>query len=399
MAFRNRAFNVFTLAAYFSVFIFCSAFLGMCEKKESSGVTAEPSPSPSPVVTYKHFVFVANTTENTISSFEENPDTGALISVGPAVNTDAGPTGLAVHPTGKFLYVVNGTAATTQVFSINKATGALTAVGSSVSSGARSITIDPTGKFAYVVQYGPSPASSIYMYSIDSSTGALTPASPATISVSAGGGYGLINLVVNPASTYAYLSNNHDNIIHVYSINSTTGVLTASSTLNPASDNPAGPDHVTGLTMNSSGTYIFGNNNQTPGGVDTYAINPSTGALTHSSFLAQSGSQGLGGAGAAAGALDPTGKCFFSAGGSVLSVYAFSVNPSTGALTLVNTYSGPSMMPAVDVDGKFVYVVGPNNNLSIYSLDAATCALTPASPATASTGAGPTAAAVAKIAQ
>lgn len=387
--------RTFTFASSLFAFVFCSAFLGMCES------TDETVPVGTSETTYKYYVFVTNSTDGTVSTFSEDASTGALTLAGSPATTGSSPTSVVAHPNGKFIYVLNSGAGTTQTYSVEPSTGALSAVGSAVASGARSITIDPSGKFAYVVEYGPTPASGVYMFTIDSTTGALTATAPASVSIGAVGGFGAINLAVNPASTYAYVSNNHDNKIHVYSINSSTGVLTSSTVLDPASQNSGGASHVVGLTINASGTFMLGTNNQTPGGVDTYSINSSTGAVTWSSFLADAGSSGLGAAIPGAGSLDPSGKCYYAGGGNVSGVYAFSVNASNGALTQVagSPYSGPSKQAIVDPQGKYVYVVGPGNAVSVYGIDSSDCSLTTASPATVSTGAGPVGIAAVKIAQ
>ena len=60
-------------------------------------------------------------------------------------------------------------------FALDATTGALTVVaGSPFAAGTEpsSVTVDPTGMFAYVVNSG---ADTVFVYSIDATTGALTP--------------------------------------------------------------------------------------------------------------------------------------------------------------------------------------------------------------------------------
>jgi 6-phosphogluconolactonase (cycloisomerase 2 family) len=391
---KMKSVRVFAMG---SVFFFCSGFLGMCEKQSDTPSTS--SNTTQNEVTYKYYVFVTNSTDGTVSTFLEDPTTGALTSVSVATaGTTPGP--IVVHPSGKYLYVINQGDGKIQTFYIDKTTGALTTIGVPLTSGTRSVTVDPSGKFAYTVQYGTSPVPAVYMYTIDGTTGILIPTTPTSVSISATGNFGPINIAVNPTSTYAYVSNNHDNVIDVFSINSTTGVLSSSSSLNPASNNNLGPKNVTGLTMDPSGKFVYGANNQTPAGMDTYSVNQSTGALSRSSFVGDSGTSGLGGVGPSAGVLDSTGTCLYVAGGNVSSVYAFSVNTNTGVLTHLSSspYSGPSKLPVVDPQDKFVYVIGPNNAISMYSKDS-TCALTALNSATVSTGAAPFGIAAVKIQQ
>ena len=62
---------------------------------------------------------------------------------------------MATDPLGRYLYVVNQGSDNVSVFSIVSGTGILTAVGSPVStgvgSGPRAVTVEPSGRFAYVV--------------------------------------------------------------------------------------------------------------------------------------------------------------------------------------------------------------------------------------------------------
>ena len=114
------------------------------------------------------FLFVALAgVNNTILPFSINQSTGAL-TAGTGVASGNGPAGVAVDPTGRFVIATNNQSQTIQPFAINQSTGALTAgtavatfSGVPVTGGAWSIpwhvAVDPTGRFAFVVnQDGPS---------------------------------------------------------------------------------------------------------------------------------------------------------------------------------------------------------------------------------------------------
>ena len=79
---------------------------------------------------------------------------------------------VAVHPSGKFVYVANRTGAfyLVSAYIVNAATGALTSVaGSPFAVDGVGITVDPSGRFAYVERPGV-----VSVYAIDAVTGALT---------------------------------------------------------------------------------------------------------------------------------------------------------------------------------------------------------------------------------
>ena len=125
-----------------------------------------------------------------VSAFTIDPISGALTYAGRSENGDIA-TSVAVDPSGRFVYEANplGCAmrgpngctqggdsqfpGTVSMYSINPATGALTTVDTPVTAGMypRSVTVDPSGKFAYTANWN---SNDISIFSIDRSTGALT---------------------------------------------------------------------------------------------------------------------------------------------------------------------------------------------------------------------------------
>ena len=83
--------------------------------------------------------------------------------------------GIKVDPSGKFAFVVNSGDKSVSAYAINATTGALTAVaGSPFATGKDplSVTVDPSGKFAYVANFL---GNNVSAYTIDATTGALSP--------------------------------------------------------------------------------------------------------------------------------------------------------------------------------------------------------------------------------
>jgi 6-phosphogluconolactonase (cycloisomerase 2 family) len=74
------------------------------------------------------------------------------------------------------------------------------------------------------------------MYAINASTGVLTALSTPTIST----GNRPIDLAINPAGTFAYVTNETSNTVSMYAINASTGVLTALSTPTITTTSPQG---------------------------------------------------------------------------------------------------------------------------------------------------------------
>jgi DNA-binding beta-propeller fold protein YncE len=137
------------------------------------------------------------------------------------------PRSVTIAPSGKFAYVVNSgfTAdGTISAYTINAATGALTSVGVPVAAqwGPQPLTVDPSGKFAYVsnvfddaIQPGKGSA-----YAIDATTGAL-----ARVGAAVPAGIYPQRVTVDPSGKFAYVANPYSNDVSGYTIDAATGAL------------------------------------------------------------------------------------------------------------------------------------------------------------------------------
>jgi hypothetical protein len=137
--------------------------------------------------------------------------------------------------------------------------------------------------------------------------------------------------------------------------------------------------------------YVYTLSNQPPddGFIDAFSIDPSTGSLTLVSGFLVSPYPSLGETGSGPMTTDPSDKFLYvsnnAEGGS--GIFAFTIAPSTGALSPVpgSPFTIVSVAGSLSVDftGKFLYVAGsPSaNNISEFGIDATTGALTPISQA------------------
>ena len=138
------------------------------------------------------------------------------------------PQSIAVDPTGKFAYVMNGGCSGgiggyVSMYTIDPATRALASIGPPVwtydADTPGSMTVDPSGKFVYVANPGDpwSPDyGSVSMYSINATTGALT-----YTGMLSGNGPGLCfpsSVAVDPSGKFAYVADVAVLIFHVHSV-------------------------------------------------------------------------------------------------------------------------------------------------------------------------------------
>jgi 6-phosphogluconolactonase (cycloisomerase 2 family) len=201
------------------------------------------------------FAFVANQLSNNISVFAMNSTTGVLseVSGSPFASTGTAPVSLTVHANGKYLYVANNSSDNVSVHSIDAETGALTSQGSAVTTGTSpdSVTFDPTDNCAFVANLA---SNNLSVLPIDSSTGLLTElvvrrtplarshlrsrqirlATTSMSPISASGspfhaGAGGLYISISPKGTFARVANEMAGSISAYSINTSSGALTAVS--------------------------------------------------------------------------------------------------------------------------------------------------------------------------
>jgi YVTN family beta-propeller protein len=239
------------------------------------------------------FVYTANTDDNSISMFTINQTTGILTPTTPASvstmipgETLSQPNFLTIDPTGKFLYVtaLDSTDSTVDMYTINQTTGVLTPTSpATVYTGIDpfQVVVDPSGKFAYVVNNdsGSGNALGLSQYTINSATGVLTPNTPEFVAT----GNGPTAIAVDPTSKFAYVVNRLDNTVSMYTIDSTTGNLTATGTIATGTE----PFRI---HFDPSGKFLYVTNEQSAASIYTINSNgtlsatgttgPATGALS-----------------------------------------------------------------------------------------------------------------------
>jgi YVTN family beta-propeller protein len=282
-----------------------------------------------------------------------------------------GPQSIAVEQhTGKFAYVANegcGDSAfgNVSMYTIDATTGKLASIGPPVSSndeGGHSVTVDPFGKFAYVANWGEGDtAGSISMYNINS-TGALK--FTGTINGVCPGLCAPWSVVVDPSGKFAYVANEGSfspTNVSMFSINTTTGALTSIGMI------PTGGRSIS-VAVDPMGKFVYVATESDPpgsaGGVSMYTMDTGTGALTSMGMIAA-------GTNPVSVAVDLAGKFAYVANSGSNDVSMYTIKATTGALTSTGTIAAgtkPSSV-AVDSSGKFAYVTNSgSNDVSMYKI-------------------------------
>jgi 6-phosphogluconolactonase len=306
------------------------------------------------------FLFASNDGSNNVSAFTINASTGALTAVGTPVATGSSPELMAVTPNGKFLYVANVGGANVSAYSIDRTTGTLTAVPGSpfTTTGddfPLGIAVDPSGKFVYTANI-----STISAFSINATSGALTDVPGTPFLPDPGTSATPNDLRVDPSGKFLYVSNSGPPVVSAFTINATSGALTAVAGSPFATTAPS----LFGLAVDPTGkfVYVVDDTNNT---ILAFSINATSGALT-----AVAGSPfATGGTGCNFLTVERRGKFLYVSNVNSNDISGLAINATTGALTPIA--GSPFSVGAVtnpvgivtDASGKFGYAGLAGNNV------------------------------------
>ena len=275
---------------------------------------------PASITVAGGFAYVANMSDNTISAYTISMTDWTLSPLGTPIAAGRYPTSVTVDLSGKFAYVENMGDNTISAYTISG--GALTAIGSPVSTGMSpvsivTVSVGSLGEFAYVANMGDG---SIWTYSINLTTGTLQPLS----SIIAGASP--TSVTVDPSrQQFAYVTNEGDNTISAYTI---SGGTLAASTITPTVTAGTNPTSIVTVSVGSS---VFAYATNTSGcTISAYSIG-TDGSLNELTAIGSPFSTGTGTYPTSI-TVDPSGKFAYVVNTGDGSIWAYSINQSTGAL-------------------------------------------------------------------
>jgi len=250
---------------------------GTANISATEGTLTTPTPAAVTVVTGStHYAYVANVNSNNIGSYKVTAATAPYLTPSTATAIPQ-PVVTVLNPSGKYIYELDGTG-NAWIYTVTPATGALaltaglTQPQTAGQGGFEYGVVDPYGRFVYFVDDGSGtsathPNGTIYGFTINQTTGALTPitgVNPFTTN--------LLNpedLVIDNTGSFLYATNNNAGgagTVSAYSIDQTTGALTPLST--PTFTTGAGPFFA---TLDPTGTYLYVANNS-DGSVSSFSL-------------------------------------------------------------------------------------------------------------------------------
>jgi 6-phosphogluconolactonase (cycloisomerase 2 family) len=301
-----------------------------------------------------------------------DPQTGSLAPARTTpVSMGSGQTHLIVDPTGTYVYLSPIAGSSIGAYSLNPQTGALTPISGSpfpVGATAGRLVIDASGSFLYTA----TPAG-VYAFARDASTGAIAPVAGSPFAVA---GPGQLDGFAAATSAFVYYfsyTSGNQYQLGGFAINTSTGALTTASVSSATFPIPYGFG-----AANPSGNLL----SFTSDGVESFSIDPTTGALTLGDNATGGSINTLTNI-----VMNPAGTFAYATNGAV--VYAFSVDAATGVLTAtadspfatnaaqdVNV-SGSSLI-VFDQTGQYLYVGNREANSIIgFAVDPDSGDLTP----------------------
>ncbi|MFE7116867.1 lactonase family protein [Streptomyces sp. NPDC057654] len=258
---------------------------------------------------------------------------GALTALGQARSTGgANVTHLSVHPGGRYLLSANYGAGSVAAHAVNGdgSVGARTGLVQHTGSGpdpsrqegphAHQIITDPKGAYVFAVDLG---TDKVYTYRLDAD-GALRAVSE----VRSVPGAGPRHMAFHPTAPYAYVANELNSTVTVYSYNPATGALTRgdSRPTVPAGSARAVRNYPSEVAVSADGRFLY-LSNRGHESVARFAVTDSGAALRLLDTVPSGGSwpRHL--------SLSPTGTLLFTANQYGNTVGTYTVNRETGALT------------------------------------------------------------------
>jgi len=296
---------------------------------------------------------------------------------------DFTPTGLAFLPSKNILYAINSFDDTISIFNV-AGDGTLTLGSTPIAAGAspNAVVIDPSGKYLLVTNNfsngGDYNGGDISVFSIDASTGALSPfGSPVPANTNP------TNILFTHSGQFVYVTNPEIGMVTGFSfangeLSLVPGTPVSSGqgggALSPAVD---GSDQFLYVT-NPSATNPPPNQS-TIGNISGFNIDRTSGALTP--ILGSPFTSTVGGAGPTTIAIDPTGRLVYAVTpGSIFSVWCFEITYPNGQLVAVTdspfSVAAGGLFALFDPSGRFFYI-GSAIGIEAYTYDPSTGALAP----------------------
>ena len=207
--------------------------------------------------------------------------------------------------------------------------------------GAHAIQTDPSNRFVFVPHIArlfdnvlepvkeALGANAIFQFTFDENTGRLTPNAPLRLEPEKF--LGPRYLCFHPSQDIVYFSDEQGSSVTAYRLDTSTGTLSAFQTITTLPDCYSGRNTCSQIVISSSGKFVYVPN-RGHNSIAGFSVDSSTGRLT---ALGQTPTEAI----PVAFSLDPQDKFVFAVGQESRRLASYRINGDTGELTPMDTYS------------------------------------------------------------
>jgi YVTN family beta-propeller protein len=319
-----------------------------------------------------HVLYAVSKTTNQVTGYTISGSTLTQIATPVTTGASSVPVAAVAHPNGNFLYVADSGSNEVSVFAID-GSGALTANPANADAGSQpsALAIQPNGDFLYVADAPLAGSSTLTVYSVDSSSGSLTPITGSPFPLQ----FKPAAIVQDPVLTVLFAAAQETFSIPTLSTGAPEQYAGYSGTTTPSA-----------IAIDSASRFLY--------------VADSSSAVILGYTIASDGSLAelsppfaAGGLKPVSLAIDPSGTYLFVANQGSNSVYGFIIAQGTGALTAIAgspfpVGSAPSSLAFDNKSGNLYVANSGGNSISGFSMNSTTGVLTSLGAATA-TGATP----------
>jgi 6-phosphogluconolactonase len=293
-------------------------------------VPVSGGPSPLTISPDRKVLYVGHRNVPEISSFRIDPDTGGLTQSG-TVSPEAAPTFLSTDRKGRYLQspYYQGAHAAVHPIGDDGSVGGPPIEWLETATGAHAMQTDPSNKFAFVPHIAGNGPNAIFQFRFDENTGHITPNSP--LRVEPEEHLGPRHYCFHPTQNILYFSNEQGSSVTGYRLDTSTGTLSAFQTITTLPEDYAGRNTCSQIQISPSGKFLYAPN-RGHNSIAGFSVDASSGRLTAIGQVATEDRP-------SAFSLDPEGNFLYAAGSESDRLASYRVNGDTGELTPMETYS------------------------------------------------------------
>jgi 6-phosphogluconolactonase len=276
-------------------------------------------------------------------SFNIDQVTGELNLSG-NVELEGEPCFLSTDRTGRYLLSAYYQAGHCAVHPIDEvgAVGGAAIEWMATNSGAHCFQTDPSNQYAFAPHIASgypdgledlpperqSALNAILQFKFDAATGNLTPNNPPIVGPEAPDGPR--HFCFHPTKPIAYVSNEQGSSVTVYTLNTSTGTLTAGQTVTTLPERFTGRNAGSQIHLHPSGRHLYASN-RGDNSIASFSVDETTGALTLTGWTEVDPVP-------RAFSLDPNGHFLYAAGRETGNLVGFRIDQRSGKLNRLETY-------------------------------------------------------------